>query len=178
MTEKQENIIKTALELFAQDGVEATSTSKIAKTAGVSEGLIFRHFTNKEGLLNTILEIGVAKANAYFAEIASEENAEYRIRKALELPFLIDAQEFNFWRLFYSLKWQRGSMETDGMIAFRSSLADAFRFLNYSDPIAEARLVEALIDGIATEILLKNLDPKPLLTCILMKYNLTHINND
>lgn len=178
MTNRQENIIRTALELFAKNGVESTTTRKIAETAGVSEGLIFRHFTNKEGLLEAILEIGFEKANVYFATIVAEKNPEHRIRKALELPFLIDAGEYNFWRLFYTLKWQRGSMETDGMLQFRSALTDAFEALNYAEPLAEARLVEALIDGIATEVLLKNLDPKPLFNCMIIKYNLTHIHND
>ena len=36
MTEKQQNIVNAALELFATDGVDATSTNKIAKAAGVS----------------------------------------------------------------------------------------------------------------------------------------------
>ncbi len=37
MTEKQERILKAALELFAQEGFKATSTNKVAKRAGVSE---------------------------------------------------------------------------------------------------------------------------------------------
>ena len=41
MTDKKEKILNAALELFANDGYNVTSTSKIAKTAGVSEGLIF-----------------------------------------------------------------------------------------------------------------------------------------
>ncbi len=178
MTNRQETIIQTALELFAQNGVESTTTRKIAEAAGVSEGLIFRHFTNKEGLLHAILEIGIEKANTYFAEIAAEQKPDRRIRKALELPFTIDETEFNFWRLFYTLKWQRGVMETAGMLAFRASLAEAFESMQYPDPQGEARLVEAFIDGIATEVLLKSLDSKPLLNCILIKYNLTHIKND
>lgn len=178
MTEKQENIIKTALDLFAQDGVESTSTNKIAKAAGVSEGLIFRHFTNKEGLLQTIIELGMEKAQSYFASIIFEENPKVRIRKALELPFSIDPSEYNFWRLVYSLKWQRGSIENEGMNQFRISLTEAFESLNYPHPLEEARLVEAIIDGIATEVLLKDIDPKPLLNCILTKYNLTQIEND
>jgi len=39
MTNKQEEILLTALELFARDGFRATSTSKVAKHAGVSEDL-------------------------------------------------------------------------------------------------------------------------------------------
>jgi len=173
MTEKQQNIFMAALELFSTEGVDATSTSKIAKHAGVSEGLIFRHFKNKEGLLQAILEEGLNQGQAHFEEIAKEELPKERIRKALQLPFSIPEAEYNFWRLFYTLKWQRGGgIETEGMVEFRTSLADAFEKMEYADPAAEARLIEALIDGIATEILIKNLAPKPLLECLLDKYNL------
>ncbi|PHR26666.1 MAG: hypothetical protein COA38_14360 [Fluviicola sp.] len=172
MTKKQQNIFNTALELFATDGVDATSTSKIAKVAGVSEGLIFRHFTNKEGLLQAILTEGLNKAHEYFQLIQVEIDPKTRIRKALELPFNILPEEYNFWRLVYTLKWQRGSVQTEEMSDFRASLADAFDQLNYENPSAEARLVESIIDGIATEVLLKDVHPKPLLKCVLDKYKL------
>jgi len=172
MTEKQQNIVNVALELFAEDGVDATSTSKIAKAAGVSEGLIFRHFTNKAGLLEAILTSGMEKAEAYFHQVISEEDSEERIRKALSLPFQIDEEEYSFWRLVYTLKWQKGSIQTEGMEEFRVSLAEAFEELNYPNPSAEARLVESIIDGVATEILLKDIHPTPLLECILEKYKL------
>ncbi|NVK63337.1 MAG: TetR/AcrR family transcriptional regulator [Flavobacteriales bacterium] len=172
MTEKQQNIFNAALELFSSEGVDATSTSKIAKRAGVSEGLIFRHFKNKEGLLQAILEEGLNKGEAYFREIASEENPKKRILSALQLPFSISPNEYPFWRLFYTLKWQRCNIETEGVMDFRTSLSDAFTQLKYTNPEAEARLVEAIIDGVATEILIKNLDPQPLLQCLLDKYKL------
>ena len=54
MTDKQQNIINAALDLFSKDGFHGTSTSKIATKAGVSEGLIFRHFKNKKGLIQCI----------------------------------------------------------------------------------------------------------------------------
>ncbi|MCH9685683.1 MAG: TetR/AcrR family transcriptional regulator; helix-turn-helix transcriptional regulator [Deltaproteobacteria bacterium] len=40
-----------ALELFCEHGYAATSTAKIAKAAGVAEGLIFHQFGTKDGLL-------------------------------------------------------------------------------------------------------------------------------
>ena len=46
MTEKQISILESALELFSSKGFDAVPTSLIAKQAGVSEGLIFRHFKN------------------------------------------------------------------------------------------------------------------------------------
>ena len=43
MTEKQEKILNSAIQLFAKEGYNAVSTRSIAHKAGFSESLIFRH---------------------------------------------------------------------------------------------------------------------------------------
>ncbi|WP_096270824.1 TetR/AcrR family transcriptional regulator [Paucisalibacillus globulus] len=55
LTEKQKGILAAATELFAEKGFAATSTSEIAKKAGVAEGTIFRHYKSKKDLLLTIV---------------------------------------------------------------------------------------------------------------------------
>lgn len=55
LTEKQRNILAAATEMFAQKGFAATSTSEIAKRAGVAEGTIFRHYKTKKDLLLSIV---------------------------------------------------------------------------------------------------------------------------
>lgn len=172
MTEKQISILMTAMKLFAEKGFDGTSTSTIAKESGVSEGLIFKHFKNKEGLLEAIIGFGMEKASVYFAEILMISDPKKRIRKAIALPFSIDPKENQFWKLMYALKWQRGEYDSTAFELFRESLVDAFDQLNYENPELEAKLIEVLIDGVATEILLKNSDPQPLLEIILKKYSL------
>ncbi len=44
-----------AVEEFARSGFDAASTNRIAASAGVSKGLVFRHFGSKEGLLEAAL---------------------------------------------------------------------------------------------------------------------------
>lgn len=56
LTEKQRKIIIAAIESFAEKGYASTSTSEIAKSAGVAEGTIFRHYKTKKDLLMSILE--------------------------------------------------------------------------------------------------------------------------
>lgn len=56
MTEKQLNIVSAAIEIFSEKGFAATSTSEIAKKAGVAEGTIFRHYNTKKDLLLAIPE--------------------------------------------------------------------------------------------------------------------------
>lgn len=55
LTPKQKLIFQSAIELFADQGYDNTSTKEIAQHAGVSEGSIFRKFKNKEELLMAIL---------------------------------------------------------------------------------------------------------------------------
>src|SRR5215208_4307878 len=53
---RREQILETALKLFAERGFDATSTRQIAKEVGVAEGLIFHYFPTKASLLTAILE--------------------------------------------------------------------------------------------------------------------------
>jgi len=53
---RREQILQTAVNLFSQRGFKGTTTKEIAKAAGVSEAIIFRHFANKEELYGAILD--------------------------------------------------------------------------------------------------------------------------
>ncbi|WP_077329262.1 TetR/AcrR family transcriptional regulator [Virgibacillus siamensis] len=55
MTPKQVAIIQAAIELISEKGYHNTSTSEIAKRAGVAEGTIFRHYRTKKDLLVAIV---------------------------------------------------------------------------------------------------------------------------
>lgn len=55
LTDKQKKIIVAAIESFSEKGYAATSTSEIAKKAGVAEGTIFRHYKTKKELLFSIV---------------------------------------------------------------------------------------------------------------------------
>ncbi len=54
--ERREQILQTAVALFSQRGFKGTTTKEIAKAAGVSEAMVFRHFENKEALYGAILD--------------------------------------------------------------------------------------------------------------------------
>ncbi|WML46313.1 TetR/AcrR family transcriptional regulator [Neobacillus sp. PS3-40] len=60
-TDKQKKIILAAIETFSEKGFAATSTSEIAKKAGVAEGTIFRHYKTKKELLISIVAPLMAK---------------------------------------------------------------------------------------------------------------------
>lgn len=69
-TEKHRRILDAALEMFAEQGYAGTSTSEIAKKAGVSEAAIFRHYkTKKDLLLGVVAPVLRAVAPAIIADV-------------------------------------------------------------------------------------------------------------
>jgi AcrR family transcriptional regulator len=53
--ERQTSIIAAAAALFATNGFKGTTTREIAKTAGISEALLYKHFPTKRALYAAIL---------------------------------------------------------------------------------------------------------------------------
>jgi AcrR family transcriptional regulator len=66
ITEKQKKILEAAIEIFSEKGFASTSTSEIAKRAGVAEGTIFRHYRTKKELLLAIVGPVMSKIAAPF----------------------------------------------------------------------------------------------------------------
>lgn len=54
--ERRDQILHVAIKLFSQHGFRGTTTKKIAEEAGVSEAMVFRHFTTKSELYHAILD--------------------------------------------------------------------------------------------------------------------------
>lgn len=54
--DRRKKLQNAALDLFAQQGFRGTTTREIARRAGVSEALLFRHFPSKQELYWSVLE--------------------------------------------------------------------------------------------------------------------------
>jgi AcrR family transcriptional regulator len=54
--ERRQQLLDTALVLFAQRGFENTSIKDLSEAAGVAQGLVYHYFPSKEAVLFAILE--------------------------------------------------------------------------------------------------------------------------
>ena len=86
--DRKEEILNAALELFARQGVNHTTMQDIALKAGISKGLIYNYFTNKEDLLNELIKSFINHLYDYFDPdgdgILSTEEMEYFIEQQVE----------------------------------------------------------------------------------------------
>jgi AcrR family transcriptional regulator len=62
--ERREQILSTALGLFAKKGLFATKISDITAAAGISQGLIYHYFSSKEEIFTTLIREAFTKMNA------------------------------------------------------------------------------------------------------------------
>ena len=154
MTNK-ELILQTALHLFGEQGYDRTPTSQIAKAAGVSEGLIFRHFGNKAGLLEAMIEAGLAQIAATMEPYAAmASNPREAILEHIERALSAIRTEEKFWRLATKIRFQSevSAVAGEKIQAVNqfvvSHLTDNFRRLGAANPEMEALLLFALIDGV------------------------------
>ena len=157
MTIKSDNILNVALKLFANQGYVNTSTSKIAKTAGVSEGLIFRHFGNKEGLLDAIISIGTSSFDQYMEQMQAETNPKKVITQIIEFPLNIIKENPDYWQLTSSLKFQTPQIASkyhnpEMINKVEYILEKAFTELNHPNPKMETKFLFISIMGLGNII--------------------------
>jgi AcrR family transcriptional regulator len=79
--QRREQILKAAAHVFARKGLADTSIAEIAATAGVSHGLIYRHFASKEEVFAAVVEQSLAQAQLLAqAALARKGTAWERLR--------------------------------------------------------------------------------------------------
>lgn len=149
MTEKQQHIVNAALDLFTQNGYAATSTAKIAKAAGVSEGLIFRHFKNKKGLLDELM----CQGNSAYAEEAQRVLAITDPEKLLRTfisstsDLLEDPEAARYWMTMVKLKQELGISNEEKYGPVIERLGWALSAIGHGNPKAVARCLISAQEG-------------------------------
>lgn len=90
----RKSLVKAAMRLFAEKGYDSTSTSQIAKRAGMSAGVFYRYFKDKRDIFWEIYDDhSLGDSQAFMAELSSEQwrNAGMRtiINSLVEMVYAI-----------------------------------------------------------------------------------------
>lgn len=76
---QKERILAAAQSCFVESGFHAASMATIAETAGMSPGLIYRYFENKNVIILEIIEQQLTVARRRIRELHTSENLSRRI---------------------------------------------------------------------------------------------------
>jgi AcrR family transcriptional regulator len=72
--QRREQLINVATRLFAEHGYEATTTKDIAKSAGVTEPILYRHFKSKQELFVAIVRNVSEQTLEHWQQIIAESD--------------------------------------------------------------------------------------------------------
>ena len=103
--ERREQIVEAAMRCFADRGFEGTTTRMLARAAGVSEGLIFRHFPTKKSLYRAIIARRILESPAGMMPAeAAERNDDRAVLSSIASTLVARvSKDPSFMRLmFYS----------------------------------------------------------------------------
>lgn len=76
---QRERILAAAQSCFVESGFHAASMATIAQTAGMSPGLIYRYFENKNAIILAIIEQQLTVARGRIRDLHSSKNLSRRI---------------------------------------------------------------------------------------------------
>ncbi|EEL34511.1 MULTISPECIES: TetR/AcrR family transcriptional regulator [Bacillus cereus group] len=95
--ERQMRILEAAVDMFGEKGYASTSTSEIAKRAGVAEGTIFRYYKTKKDLLLAVVMPTLTKfAAPFFVQAFAKEifKTDYESYEGLLRVVILNRFEF------------------------------------------------------------------------------------
>ena len=140
-------LLDAATVQFAEKGYDATSISGIARAAGVSDGLIYRYFTDKRALLSAVLERLFEKIiERTLIAVESVEGVEKQLEQFIASQLSIFQEEPDLCRLYIR--------ELRNSTSFRGSpLFDMTK--QYTD-----LMVKVVEDGVKSGEVLPDTDPR------------------
>ena len=149
-----EKIKDAAMELFAEDGFSSATMTSIAKKAGVSKGLIYNYFKNKEEILDEIINMLMGMFKVMMTEFKKIEDPKEALKSLLHMSLLMYKDDEKMFKLISFIMMQKSVVDkyTELFKGFYHSfidiLTEIFTRMNIENPEFEARSLSAIIDGL------------------------------
>lgn len=156
----RENIINSAMSLFATNGFHTTSMAQISSAAGISKGLIYNYYFSKEALLDAIIQNGFSEIDLMLNENLSDLNPKEELISQITQAFQAYQTNFDFWKLYFQIIMQPAifSKYSKQLQKFLNGqiikMTNLFTSAGISHPEYRARIVAALLDGIGFHLII------------------------
>lgn len=151
----QDRIERAALRVFAREGYAGATVRRIAREAGVSQGLLYNYYPGKRELLAAIVARSMADVQASFTAAEGDAPPAVRLGRLVREAFDVVRAHLPFWQLVYGVRQQPDVVAALGPDLhawaehIRATLETHLRALGRPDPAVEARVLFAAVDGAA-----------------------------
>jgi AcrR family transcriptional regulator len=127
----------------------------LGREAGVSQGLIYAHFSSKGALLDAIIDQQLSAVETSFGAAQNACDSADRIERLTHACFVVLRERLDFWRIAYALRLQSpdlpelGDLISEWTDALRLVIVDNLRRAGSVVPEVEANILLATLDGIS-----------------------------
>lgn len=73
-TGRQKQIIESAIEIIADEGIQSLTIKRLSSAIGISEPAIYRHFQNKQEIIESILKFFANSGRDYLLRIVKSDS--------------------------------------------------------------------------------------------------------
>ena len=134
----RQKILKVAHRSLKKQGPGALSLRQIAGEVGITPMAVYRHFRNKDDLLDALVADGFAKWEQYLAEAVRADNPWQRLERALLAYADFALAEHRMFELMFMVPRARvptapGSLSTTPSPSFGSVIASVRQLLGSED---------------------------------------------
>lgn len=146
--------------LFAQQGYAHTSIRNIAALAGISTGLMYHYYQNKDRLLQAVFENRMEVLSTRFTRALVTADPRRRLDALLHAMFDLLQSDRDEWALFFMMRSQPAVMKQLGdplrqwTVRLRSLFVSELAQIGRSDPTMDAYILYSLIEGTIQQYLL------------------------
>lgn len=161
---RRQEIIEAAFHLFAENGFKSTKISDITTKAGISKGLFYNYFKDKQEVLEEVskllfVELGevVGRVHSYQS---GKDNPKVLLREIFNLLKESIQNKTEFWSLYSRLTFQNDANHfmkdiLEEETAYNQALAQILEDLGYQNSLIEAIKLNNLLDGVAINYVIR-----------------------
>ncbi|HEY1804883.1 MAG TPA: TetR/AcrR family transcriptional regulator [Terracidiphilus sp.] len=80
-----EKIVAAAGKLLGREGAEAVTMRRVANAVGITPMALYRHFADRDGLLNVLADAGFAELTRRASKVAMPAGVEQQLMKILDV---------------------------------------------------------------------------------------------
>ena len=136
--DRREVILREAAELFARQGVAATTVREIADAAGILSGSLYHHFASKDEIVDAVLSAFLQDLRERYDEVLAEDaDPAERLRGLVHASLQTVAQHPRATEIYQS-------------DAHRLRAANGYAYVEESAKAVRAAWVSTLEEGIRT----------------------------
>ena len=149
LTEEQRDMILTcAIEEFGEQGYGRAKITSIARSAGLSAGVIYKYYEDKEALFNACLEHCMDYLEDVYTRLGSTTmGLEDGLERLVELAVIASREHPEFFRLYHQITLTQNSEE-------------AVKLSSRIEGSSSKLYVSFLEDGVRAGLVREDMDPK------------------